>query len=63
MVTRAIEQAFIDIAGLGNLANGINSMSSTNPANAKYLPQGRSYVQNFITDPNFNFNPPSPKGC
>jgi RHS repeat-associated protein len=63
MVTRAIEQAFIDVAGLGNLANQINSMSSTNPNNAKWLPQGKSYIQNFITDPNFNFNPAAPGGC
>jgi RHS repeat-associated protein len=63
MVTRAIEQAFIDLAGLGNLANAINSMSATNVDNAKYLPQGKAYIQNFITDPNFNFNPPAPKGC
>jgi hypothetical protein len=67
MMTRAIEQVFINAAGgVGNLANIINSMSPTNPRNAPWMNQANSwFTKNFLPNmpPGFNFNPASPGGC
>lgn len=67
MLTRAIEQAFIDAAGgVGGLANIINSMSPANPSNAAWRSQGANWLNTVFrgqVPAGFNFNPPIPGGC